>query len=442
MIKAKMKNSKGITLVVLSITIIVLLIVTNVVIYTVQDNLKVDKLKSMQNDIDNLKDRVSSYYAQNGKIPAKLRYQNIEKIEQIRQTGVISNTVDTGEFYIIDLAAIENLTLHYGKDFEKVKDLSEAEAQNYQDLYIINESSQNIFYVAGVNLDGEWYYTNYTEDGTDTTSVDLRYIDGVKIPDGFYYVGGTKDTGIVISDVKDDDMNNTKQGNQFVWVPVEDPNKFTLIDGYNNGELQNKVPNTCIEPYDNGYKTEVEEYEQMRKSVLLNHGFYIGRFETGKVNEEAVVRKNVDAYVSIPWGISNTDVSEGAVKKAKDFVNTNYTNKGKKVNVTSNLCYGVQWDATIQFFDSNYYSGTCDDNSVVKYTKGNYDKSLIKTGSNEDYAIKNIYDMAGNAGEMTMEYWKWNCRTVRGGHCWNSNTVSCSTRESRRCCCFVRRKFY
>ena len=51
--------------------------------------------------------------------------------------------------------------------------------------------------------------------------------DGVKIPAGFYYVGGTKTSGIVISDnVNDKDKYKNKAvvgtdllGNQYVWIP-------------------------------------------------------------------------------------------------------------------------------------------------------------------------------------------------------------------------------
>ena len=39
------------------------------------------------------------------------------------------------------------------------------------------------------------------------------------IPSGFYYVTGKPSTGLVISDKFDDDDNNSKGGNQFVWVP-------------------------------------------------------------------------------------------------------------------------------------------------------------------------------------------------------------------------------
>lgn len=46
-------------------------------------------------------------------------------------------------------------------------------------------------------------------------------VQGVVIPLNFYYVGGNAGTGLVISDVKGDDLNNSKGGNQFVWVPVD-----------------------------------------------------------------------------------------------------------------------------------------------------------------------------------------------------------------------------
>ena len=138
------KNKKGISLIALTIAVVVILILSNIVIYNVRDNLGIQNLKSMQTDIGNLRDKVSSYYADYGKIPAKIKYTNLTNLR-----GIISDKVDTGDFYVIDLSAIENVTLTYGKDYEKIKDKSELseEINNLEDLYIINESSHNIFYV-------------------------------------------------------------------------------------------------------------------------------------------------------------------------------------------------------------------------------------------------------------------------------------------------------
>lgn len=508
MINSKIKSIRGISLVSLTIATIVLVILANVIIYNVRDNLKVGKLKEMQDDIENLRDKVSSYYAQNGKIPADLTYTNTDAIGKIGDAGVISDAVDTGDFFVIDLSALENLTLNNGKDFENVKEDQE-NVNNYTDLYIINETSHNIFYVAGITVDNETYYTDYRSDSIDKASVDLRYVENIKIPEGFYYVEGTKDTGIIIKsndntqeyiwisennkiEAVPEDVNidanqkedfiksvNRYQGyykstnsneviylelenwspvydkegtykdkngdtayipakfqvsetpgentineglvikdsnnNQFVWVPVENISNFHTIDGYSNGSAQGALSN-FLEPYTNGYSTEVEEYNAMKASVEKYHGFYIGRFEAGKDdNGNVVVQKNMPVYSKIQWGASMTDATGGAVELSKKFA----TEKGY-TSVTSTLCYSVQWDATMQFFDSNYLAGTCDSSSyVVNSTgKGNYSGNLMNTGSNDAYSLKNIYDMAGNVWDWTMEACNYNSnsyRSARGG---------------------------
>lgn len=87
----------------------------------------------------------------------------------------------------------------------------------------------------------------------------------------------------------------------------------------------------------------------------------------------------------------------------------------------------------MQFFDSNYVTGTCDENSYVKDStnKGNYSSSLINTGSNENYKVKNIYDMAGNVYEWTMEASDTLYRVNRGGY--YGYTGSGNPASIRRC---------
>ena len=49
------------------------------------------------------------------------------------------------------------------------------------------------------------------------------------IPEGFYHVGETKiEDGLVISSVEGDDLENSKGGNQFVWVPVDRNQKIKI----------------------------------------------------------------------------------------------------------------------------------------------------------------------------------------------------------------------
>ena len=80
------------------------------------------------------------------------------------------------------------------------------------------------------NADGDKIVTD--KDGNVLENVvDVR--DGVPIPNGFYYVTGTRDTGVVISDspLDENDQNGGNNGNQFVWVPVEiNPELRIIVD--------------------------------------------------------------------------------------------------------------------------------------------------------------------------------------------------------------------
>lgn len=240
------KSQKGVNLISLSIAVIMILIITNVILYNVKNNLGVEKLQNMQADIENLRDKISIFYAQNGKIPASIEYTNIGNIEK---AGLISTEIDTGKFYVIDLSAIDNLTLNYGKDYQKIKS-GEAttieQINNLEDLYIINETSHNIFLVKGIKYDNELFYTDYTSEDVDTKAVNLIdtnsiegwsptydktaiYKDGngdtATIPEGFQVsrkIGETIiDTGLVVRGPDE---------SEFVWVPVEDINSMAQCE--------------------------------------------------------------------------------------------------------------------------------------------------------------------------------------------------------------------
>lgn len=436
-----LKDKKGVTLVSLAIVVIVILILTNVLIYNVKDSLGANDLKAMQNDIQNLRDKINNYYSINGAIPAKLKYTNTDKIKTIREANVISDVVDVGDFYIIDLEELENITLNYGEDYKQITDtMTEDEASQYDDLYIINETSQNIFYVSGIKVDNDWFYTDYTSDSVDTMGINLRYFDGVKIPEGFYYVGGTKEEGIVISDNIEDlgkgtshEVAQNLKGNQFVWVPVENEEDFNRYGGYYEGKLQNIQDYYEPAQNNNGYESEEFEYNKMKSSVLKYGGFYVGRYETGTdsetqrtsssgLSDKAIIKQGVYVYNNIGWSNSDNMANEkgGAVQKSKEFSSENgYT------SVTSTLIYGIQWDAIMQWIDPAYkkQDGTLTSFVADSTGKGNYNESenmnewkgqVARTGSSIDYSVKNIYDLAGNVSEWTMESYKDSRRINRG----------------------------
>ena len=77
------KKQKGITMVSLVITVIILLILTNVLIYNAKDSIYINSLTNLYNDIELLDSKISEYYEEKGKIPAKIKYTNISNLSNL-----------------------------------------------------------------------------------------------------------------------------------------------------------------------------------------------------------------------------------------------------------------------------------------------------------------------------------------------------------------------
>ncbi len=127
-------------------------------------------------------------------------------------------------------------------------------------------------------------------------------VDGVPIPAGFVYVGGTKASGLVISDNAADKEKYKGQttvgidlvGNQFVWIPVEN------IADYKRTAYSTQVATGTTDTTTNSeqikYSSSDSDYfkealpADEKTSVETNKGFYIGRYEAG--DQESTDSKN------------------------------------------------------------------------------------------------------------------------------------------------------
>ncbi len=269
--------------------------------------------------------------------------------------------------------------------------------------------------------------------------------EGVKIPTGFYYVGGTKTSGIVISDnVNDKDKYKNKAvvgtdllGNQYVWIPcttdstssklqyartewgVEvdgDDNsraikdELTLTDAsvtYSNADTANGI-NADVS------KEIVAQIKAEKASVAQYGGYYIGRYEVGRNSDTAVVKYNQTPYASITWS-----TAYGLAKKI-------ITNS----EATSYLCSSYAWDTAVNFIQNNStaknyatsiegFNGNWNP-QAVKDPSGNVIKPAgtsqqLNTGLTTQFC--NIFDMGGNEAEFTTELNPGTSETVvlRGG---------------------------
>ena len=287
--------------------------------------------------------------------------------------------------------------------------------------------------------------------------------DTATIPAGFAVsqVEGenTIEDGLVIID---------KSGNEFVWVPVEFDRKldnfaeiFIRREGYRSGDIQSFLQN-CGEADSSGInhyfdensmqetETTKQEAIDLYASVKKYAGFYIGRYETGKENGKAVIKKGIDVYNNVPWsrnGKMNEDdpvlaeeidgIDNGAIE-----ISRNFDEENNYINVKSTLAYGVQRDAIIKWIENipNLSEKASlkvyiQDSTDMGWYSDNYlDKNPEhKTGidlNDKSNKVKNIYDLAGNVAEWTMESYNTRYRICRGGsHIGSGYTdpVSCRT---------------
>ena len=137
------------------------------------------------------------------------------------------------------------------------------------------------------------------------------------------------------------------------------------------------------------------------------------------------VKKGLYAYRSTPWS-ANGEMHEtdgtiiGAVELARNFYKINDYS-----NVTSTLIYGVQWDAVVKFMENIANQNVegkryIQDSTGMGWYSDNYlnENPEHKTGidlGNGKNKVKNIYDMAGNVREWTMESYNDTGRFTRGG---------------------------
>ena len=191
----------------------------------------------------------------------------------------------------------------------------------------------------------------------------------------------------------------------------------------------------------------------MLKSVYENGGFYVGRYEAGIGTNRTSIEAQVNGKYPVP---TTAPVTKADAYPYTYVTRTQAQNLASKVNSgtkTSSLMFGVQWDLVLAFMHNkgniadstlttnsttigNYINSTFDLNrgkyaqygqlgnewknfdsalgSIVvsnettgkmKKTEQSSDSNsiLITTGGTEQSKVMNIYDIAGNVWEWTLE---------------------------------------
>ena len=245
--------------------------------------------------------------------------------------------------------------------------------------------------------------------------------------------------------------------NQFVWIPVENaseriyeasgegnPKKSRLWEFSSTGRSQitqgngggKREPGTLtsenvdgfknlkdylgLQDYsrDTWYKELQVEFDTAMKSIEKYGGFFIGRYETGAINQATPVVSRMNTTISAQSWFT---------------MYLRLKNISSNENIQTSMIWGCLWDETLQWlvdtgcktyaeisssasWGNNYYATfkykDTNGNEVTKSTNGS---KKIPTGSTEYTKANNIYDLAGNVCEWTFESNGLSSRVLRGG---------------------------
>ena len=290
-----------------------------------------------------------------------------------------------------------------------------------------------------------------TSGGTATTTSAGTYL-----PTGFKEVQGTSLTnGITIEDAI---------GNQYVWVEVPKTttvyptagieitdfttDNYTKIENdlhtYTSAYRESRHEDTWDSEEQHGF-ADADAYNAhkntMLASVFKNEGFYVGKYETGIADTEPdVVDTNHEARTSYLQDIADyTPVIQANAypynyltnRQAQELASTKFNGGG----YTTSLMFGLQWDLVLKHLevtnvitvdelisDSTWWgnfkntidyttnaNGKYSTDDGATWTDGAYERNasgnvLLSTGAFDYFWMGEIYDLAGNVFEWTLEY--------------------------------------
>ena len=411
------KSSKGITLIALVITIIVLLILAGV---------SIAMLTGDNGILTQAKEAKEANIAGTEKEQIQLAMQSLK---MKKQADNVSTQLTPAELQKqLEDDGAKNVTVEAGENGSLVVKYADSKNQ-----YTVNQNGE---IAENGQIPGEPDKPGTETGGTLPSTADTKPF----LPDGATVVERDLNKGVVIKD---------SNGNYWTWIEV--PKSIYANTAYNGGTAPTsstdyaKIEST-MQKYAEAYRksgytdtwqeeaqhgfASADEYNNhknaMLKSVYENGGFYIGKYEVGT----ETLRTTKDQPLTTPV------IKEGAYPY-NYVTNKQAQEKSKELATggkTSSLMFGIQWDLVLKHIE-NKQGKTQEElkndsttwgnysNATFEITKGKYSTDYGKTftevngtytrpsssnvlltiGTTERNSVLNIYDLAGNEHEWTLE---------------------------------------
>ena len=448
MLKHKTNTKSGITLIALVVTIIVLLLLAGISIQMLTgDNgilTRAGQAKTMTDEAQ-IKERIQLAYhsaltkditGKKGQLTMQTLQEELEK-EFTGKTVTITESTDKKEWII----AVDNVELSVKAGKETTPPIATLPTGAGTKPYLPNE--EVFSQVEGTDLTNGLVITDHKTEGVSDGN---EYV-WVEVPNAI--LGGGTPTfgpnysaqGLTATEITDETIDANKGKIEEALIAYAE----TLLNGSIESSNSDIYKNSRM-----GWKDEFYEgcgvadsttynnmYKAMLKSVYNHGGFWIGRYEAG-ITEARTASGDIDASLK-PLSKQNVYPLNYVTCSQAQTLAGRINNIDSKYN--SSLMFGVQWDMVLKYLEKkatwngnteSYYL-TQDSSSwgeymgtslsttianareftymtnswgnVVNNTRSNYGGPVLSsTGSLIGTDKMNIFDLAGNEFEWTLEH--------------------------------------
>lgn len=147
--KESINSKSGISLMVLVIAIGIMFILISSVSVVGYNSIVSANYEKYQGELSQIADLVNVYYIENKSLPVTNEIIDPQSISYDFINETIDNNDEFNKLLVIDMNKIDNLNIKKGK----------GNISN-QDIYVVSENAQNIYYVKGFKFEGKTVYGN------------------------------------------------------------------------------------------------------------------------------------------------------------------------------------------------------------------------------------------------------------------------------------------
>ena len=439
----KIRQEKGITLVALIITIIVLLILAMVSISLVMNGGIINKSKSAVDKYsqEEVQEQIKLAYSewQMGQYTGETQTASAfiqSKLNSIYGAGSVTSVEESNGTFTVSFANGKQYTYNVATGVAaKVKTISE-----YPDATPGTATTENSKYTSGTLtavIPAGYTVSNVAAEQSIENGLVIKkgnnewvWIPVANVTD-LYTTNSTNTEWILCGTSGDNKIVSSYASKaDIITIPyASSPNRTTPGT---TSEPYHREPDTVVgngTEYDNvqanwsasGFSSFInmatglrDDYKNMIDSIRKYGGFYVGRYELGGSVSSPVVQDDQTVLTNTDW--------YNLYKACKGFEDS---------SVYSRMMFGCTWDAVCLYINQHGDKVSLTDST----TYGNYSNSSGNanvtgkgskqvTGYSDYWKANNIYDIAGNCYEWTQEARGADSRAYRGGMCYDNGDGS------------------